>query len=965
MRTSVSTIITTMKKALLLFIALLFCGIVSAQTGLKTKTYHLDNGLKVVMCEDHSQPEIYGAVFVHAGSKNDPSDATGMAHYFEHIMFKGTDRIGTIDWEKEKVFLDSISLMYDQLHETTDPDIRSLIQHKINELSIASTEYAIPNEVDVILTQMGGKGLNAGTSYDQTVYYNTFPSNQLSKWMDVYAERFRNPIFRLFQSELETVYEEKNMYGDNPASAFQEFLFKEAFGEHPYGRPVIGYTEHLKNPQPSKMREFYNTYYVANNMTLILVGDFDIDETMPLVAEKFGQWHSGEIPPQPDYELPKFNGPTVKEIRMTPIKMGALAFPGIKLSDPDMIPLTMACDIFFNGETGIADKLTLDNKLMMALLIPLSLEDHGTNLILYVPKLLGQSHEQAEELIFDCLEQVKRGDFSDDLFEAIRMGMLTDRLRATESLSRLSNLIVGMERSGQTYEEYLAETERIKTITKEEVVAVANKYFGNDYLSIRSKMGSAPKDKIEKPNWKPIEAKNTEAKSDFAKMIEAEQVPEVRPQVINFGEEVKITSINDGFDLYSTINTANDIFELKFFFNYGSLDDPDLEKAVSYLEMQGTEDKTFEEFALELQKLGASIYCSNSENNFIITVIGFEKDLEYLLTLCHEKFYNPSNDESKIKLMVENEKVNIKTLKDDASTLAEAVREYALYGEQSTFLNHSPIREWSKFSGSDFLAKIAKAMQYDGYVTYSGNQYPFVMVKTINAHNLLPLKPIKGQEKIRIENRFSSPQVFANHNKKFRQSNIYFYIPSEKLSLEDEALATVFGKYFGTDMYSIVFQEVREFRSLGYTAYAYFTNDYLERKPGHLHGFLGTQSDKTIEGITVMCDLMTNMPERREKFNASKEALLKSRSSNYITFRNKPQTVRNWIRKGYDHDPRAEVTDLIRKAEFKDVISFYNRNIKDRPVIIMMSGDLKKVNKKELKQFGNFKELKYKQLIKE
>ena len=222
-----------MKKTILFLLALMICGLVSAQTGLKTKTYHLENGLKVVLCEDHNQPEIYGAVYVHAGSKNDPLDATGMAHYFEHIMFKGTDRIGTINWEKYKVYLDSISLMYDRLHETTDPAARNAIQHKINELSLASTDYAIPNEVDVILTQMGGKGLNAGTSYDQTMYFNTFPSNQLSKWMDVYVERFRNPVFRLFQSELEAVYEEKNMYGDGPINAFQEYMFKETFGEHP------------------------------------------------------------------------------------------------------------------------------------------------------------------------------------------------------------------------------------------------------------------------------------------------------------------------------------------------------------------------------------------------------------------------------------------------------------------------------------------------------------------------------------------------------------------------------------------------------------------------------------------------------------------------------------------------------------------------------------------------------------
>ena len=953
-----------MKKTILLFIALLGCASLFAQTGLKTTTYHLDNGLKVVLCEHHDQPEIYGAVYVHAGSKNDPLEATGMAHYFEHIMFKGTDRIGTINWEKEKVYLDSISLMYDKLHETNDPAKRQAIQMKINELSLASTDYAIPNEVDVILTQMGGKSLNAGTSYDQTMYYNIFPSNQLSKWMDVYVERFRYPVFRLFQSELEAVYEEKNMYGDGPINAFQEYMFKETFGDHPYGRPVIGYTEHLKNPQPSKMREFFNTYYVANNMTLILVGDFNIEEIKPMIAEKFGTWRSGELPKEPSYTLPKFNDPTVKEVRMTPMKISALVFPGIKNSDPDLIPLTMACSIFFNGETGLADKLTLEGKLMGSVLMPLSLEDEGAILMLIIPKILGQSHEEAETLVFECLDQLKRGEFSDDLFEATRMEMLMSRIRATEDLNKLSNLFLEMESTGQTYEEFLAETERIKTITKEEVVAIANKYFGNDYLDIRSKMGFPDKDKVEKPNWKPLEAKNTNMKSDFAKMIEAEQVPEVTPQVIEFGKDVKITDITDGFKLYSAINTANDIFELKFHFNYGLLDDPDLERAASYLSMQGTEDMPYQEFALELQKMGARLYTYAEDNEYIVTLSGFEKDQEKLLEMCYNKLYHPSNDESQIAILVDGEKMEIQTQKDDASTWASAVRAYALYGEKSSYLNHSSLKEWAKRTGNELLAEVAEPLKYDGYVTYSGNHFPKVMVQSIKSHRILPLKPLHGTETFRLETRFTEPQVFFAPNKKFRQSNIWFHVPGEKLTQEDEAMASLFNKYFGTDMYSIIFQEIREFRSLGYTAYASYTYDYLERKPGFLYGYLGTQGDKTIDGIEAFSNLIKNMPERIEKFNASKDALLKSRASNYITFRNKPYTVQHWIKSGYDHDPRAEVTEIIRKAEYKDVESFYTRMIKDRPIVIMMSGP-KKVNKKELGKYGTVTKLKYKKIFKE
>ena len=955
-----------MKKTLVLLSVVLMTFCAYAQSGeLRTKTIHLDNGLKVVMCEDHSQPEIYGAVFVHAGSKNDPAEATGMAHYFEHIMFKGTDRIGTTNWEAERVYLDSIDMMYDLLHETSDLAERQSIQQKINALSQKSADYAIPNEVDVILTQMGGRRLNAGTSYDMTVYYNTFPSNQLSKWMDVYVERFRNPVFRLFQSELETVYEEKNMYGDSPINAFQEYLFHETFGEHPYGRPVIGYTQHLKNPQTNRMREFYNTYYVANNMTLILVGDFDIESIEPMVAEKFGTWRSGELPEEPTYTLPTFNGPTVQNVRMTPIKMGALVFPGVKNSDSDMLPLTLACSIFANGETGLADKLMLEGKIMAAMMLPLSLEDHGANVMIYVPKLLGQSHEKAEALIFECLDRLKKGDFSDDLFEAMRMSMLTERVRETESLDWLAGLFLELESTGQTYEEYLAETERLQTITKEEVVAIANKYFGNNYLDVRSKMGFPAKDKVDKPNWRPIEAKNTEARSEFAQAIEAQVVPEVEPQVVRFGEDVVITEINDGFGLFSTLNPRNDIFDLRVVFNYGTANDPDLERAVHYLQMQGTKLQSPEDFALQLQKMGATIDFYASENQFTVHMTGFEKDLNDIMAMCSRKLQNPSNNEHYILSLVEAEQTNISTNKEDASVWARAVREYALYGDQSVYLNHATLSEWKKRSGASLLAEVMEALKYDGYVLFSGNTQPEQVSRMLTENALVHANAIKGQERIRVEKEYAEPQVFIASNKQFRQSNIYFYVPGEKLSAKDEALASLFSKYFGTDMYSIVFQEIREFRSLGYTAYANYLYDYLQRKPGHLFGFLGTQSDKTLDGMLAFKELIVNMPVRMEKFNASKEALLKSRASDYIGFRDMPYQVQTWMRQGYDHDPRAEFTNVIRNATFGDIQSFYDRMIKDRPVIIMMSGNQKKIDKKGLGNFGTVTQLRYKQIIKE
>ena len=206
--------------------------------------------------------------------------------------------------------------------------------------------------------------------------------------------------------------------------------------------------------------------------------------------------------------------------------------------------------------------------------------------------------------------------------------------------------------------------------------------------------------------------------------------------------------------------------------------------------------------------------------------------------------------------------------------------------------------------------------------------------------------------------------MFFAHNKKFRQSNIFIHVPGETLDRNDKAVCQVFNKYFGTDMYSIVFQEVREFRSLGYTAYSYYNYDYLNRKPGFLFAFLGTQSDKTNEGIDVLRGLITDMPERTEKFNASKDALIMSRASDYVSFRDIPSTVSSWLEQGYKRDPRKEMTEIIKNTEYKDVYNFYQRYVANRPIIIMMSGNKKQINVKDLGKYGEVKELKYKDIIK-
>ncbi|MDR1887577.1 MAG: insulinase family protein, partial [Prevotellaceae bacterium] len=410
-----------MKRILIYIICIMITQQAISQT---VKTFKLDNGFTVILAEDRSEPKIYGAVVAKAGSKNDPEGMTGMAHYFEHIMFKGTDRTGTVDYEKEKPYLDQIAALYDELAPVSGNEAkRNEILKEINELSIEANKYAIPGETDKLLKKYGGTEINAYTSYDHTVYHNSFPPNQLEKWLKIYAERFRNPVFRMFQAELETIYEERNMYADQMGSKAIEDILKYVVKKHPYRNPILGTVKDLKTPSINKMMQFYREYYVAGNMGLILIGDFAADEILPYIKEAFGDLPTGAVPefPTDKYREDPFKIREFYSGRYIPVKAGITCYRSVPTGHPDKIALNYCNNILSNElQTGLLDRLRTDNKLMMSMAQQISCNDMGVIAVFFVPKLMG-SLKKAEAEAMNAVAQLKSGNFSDELLENIRI----------------------------------------------------------------------------------------------------------------------------------------------------------------------------------------------------------------------------------------------------------------------------------------------------------------------------------------------------------------------------------------------------------------------------------------------------------------------------------------------------------------------------------------------------------------
>ena len=954
-----------MKRISLFILSLTLCFAAAAQEKLKVETFYLSNGLKVIMCESHDQPKIYGSVVVHAGSKNEDPAATGVAHYFEHIMFKGTDRIGTTDWEAEKPYLDSISDLYDQIQATQDAERRHQLQLEINRLNIEASKYAIPNETDAILQQMGCTGLNAGTSYDYTVYYNTLPSNQLENWMEVYAERFRNPVYRLFQGELEAVYEERNIANNEQMYTFIRNLFTESFGDHPYSRDVIGLDEHLKNPQPSAMKRFYDKYYVASNMTLILVGDFNTAEAKKMAERYFSIWPKGEPAKQPTYNLPKFDSRVVKNVKQTPIKIGLIVLPGVKENDPDKLPLDVMSSII-SGGNGRLDELATEGKILVTQLMTFALQDAGTNVILYAPKLVGQKFEAAEDLIWAAIDSVKEGRFSDKLLESIKMNDLISRKRMLESYSGIADLLQSLELSGSNYEEWQRDNERLMNITREDIMKVAAKYYDRNRCTIvRSSMGFPKKGETIKPDWDHLEAQNQGEKTEFAQHIAERQVKDIKPQVLNYKEIVQTVPVSKNCTLYASKNPKNDLFSLNIYYHYGSFDDHNIDQAMTYFSNIGAGDMTPEQYRIEMDCLGGSFYLSSGSDYSYLTISGPEENMEKILDLAMLKLNNPRHDPQQIKNLVEQLEASKKDDKNNASTWTSALYEYVLYGDSSDYINHATIKEIKKMKGEELVKLIDNIFLRDGYVTYVGNADPKHVASLLRDNNLVRDDVTVMHKRVRQPRKIDENAVFYCSNKKFLKSDIDFFISGGNFDYEkDRAACSMFNEYMSGSMAGVFFQEIREMRSLAYSTYGYFTYDRFNRTPAHYYGFVGTQCDKSLDAIGAMRQLMVSFPEREEKFRNSMEYLISVRNSNYLTFRSFPGNYRYLVEEEkIDHDQRQEITKEISQLSYGDLKAFHHKYIEGRPVVIFISGNAKKIDLAELAKYGKVTEVKYKQMI--
>ena len=936
---------------------------------LKVKEYRLENGLTVWLNEDHSQPKVFGAVVVKAGAKDCPD--TGIAHYFEHMMFKGTDRIGTLDYESEKVLLDSIAMKYDELAMTEDTAARARLQKEINELSIRSSEYVIPNEFNRLINRFGGSGLNAATSYDATIYFNTFSPQYMVQWAEINSERLINPVFRLFQSELETVYEEKNMYGDFIGGQVMDTLMARYFGPHPYAYPIIGSTKNLKNPRLTEMHKFFEDYYVASNMALILSGDFDAQQVMPILEKAFSRIRSGNAPKQEKVMLPPFNGRETMKVKFPIpfIKAMGLGFRGVSSNHEDQVALNIAVNLLNNANgTGYLDKLMVEHKLMGALAINESMNEAGILAVAIMPKLLIQSYSSAEKMVWDEINRVKNGDFSDEMFNSLKLEQKRQYASSLENIDSRATVMMNLFSQGKSWNDYLNEVARIESITKEDVVRVAQKYFSNNYLCVTKSTGKYPKDNLPKPAFSPVVPRNADASSSYAKQLEKIPEQQVAPRIIDFEKDVKTSKLTPLVTLYTTPNPLNDIFTLNISYGIGALEQPELMQLTNYLQLLGTESLSFEQFRSRLQSIGSTLAFDVTPDAFVMKVTGFDNHIDETMELVGDFIRHAKADDKKLRQIVDDAKVSEKAFFKSGDNVASALLEQVKYGDQSRYLRKLSLSQIKKLKGKDLLAVYGKVRSVQCDLHYCGTLPVEKVIGTIRQHLPLERTTVASNSPYYRElKQYDRPTVFFIDMPDMAQSIVYGYVKGDPV--DDKAsrhASRLFSVYFGGDMSSLMFQEIREFRSFAYrTSGRYQLPNHAHKgTAGSFTAMLSTQSDKTLDALGVLDSLIREMPLKPERMEAVKQTLVNRINNDYPPFRNLSEKVASARMEGFDRDPAEEFLRDIATMDMQDISRFYREQISGRPVVYVIAGNRKHIDMKKLAEYGTIIKVKKKDIYK-
>ncbi|MEI6822911.1 MAG: insulinase family protein [Bacteroidota bacterium] len=928
----------------------------------KTRIYTLDNGLKVYMSVYKDAPKIQTLVAVRAGSKNDPAETTGLAHYFEHMMFKGTTHYGTKDWVKEKPYVVAIDSLFEIYRTIKDDAERKQMYHVIDSISYVASGYAIPNEYDKLMNIIGAEGTNAFTSLEETVFQDEIPSNQIENWATIQADRFSNPVLRLFHTELETIYEEKNMTLANDGRKVYTAMLEGLYPNHPYGtQTTIGTQDHIKNPSMKNIREFYAKYYVANNMAVCIAGDFDPDYAIKVIDQKFGVLKSGVVPPFTFTKEQPITKPIVKEVMGPDAENMSIAFrfDGAGSKDADMI--TMLDMVLTNGNAGLIDlNLNQKQKVLSAGSSPQIMKDYSALVLTGKPKA-GQTMDEVKDLLLSQIELLKKGEFPDWLMGAIINDFKLKLVKESESNNSRAMAFVNSFIQGTPWKDDVESIDRLSKITKQEIVDFAKKNLGENYVLVLKKKGKDETiKKVKKPKITPIQV-NRDEQSEFLKTIQANKVKDIEPVFIDFNKEILKFNVKTSGPIVLNIpvnyreNTENKTFDLYYVFDMGTNNDKKMGAAITYLKYLGTANYTSEQLKQEFYKLGCSFNVSNSADQIYVSLSGLSENMESALKLFELLIADCQPNKEPFDNMVKDLLKKRKDAKLNPQNIFRSMVTYGMYGAKSSATNILSEKELNEITPQELVDKIHSLNTYEHHILFYGSKTKSELAKLLDIYHNVPskMKPVPAETKFVEQDTKKDVIYFVDFDTKQSQM-----ILLNKGGLYDKAMSpdvNLFNEYFGGSMNSIVFQELREARSLAYTAMSVYQNPTRKDKSYFSLSFIGTQNDKLNDALAALTTLLNNMPESEKSFTLAKDAIIQKMRTERITKSDILWRYESAKKMGNDYDVRRDIFEKVPIMTFANVKAFADKYIKNKTHTYVVLGDKKEIDFKVLEKYGKVK----------
>lgn len=922
---------------------------------MNSRIYTLDNGLKVYMSINKDAPRIQTYIAVATGSKNDPHDAQGLSHYLEHMVFKGTDKFGTKDYEKEKPFIDTIISLYEQRRQTTDPQERKNIYHKIDSVSYLASEYAIANEYDKMIASIGGAGSNAYTSVEQTVYVCDIPSNQLKKWIEIEAERFRKPVMRLFHTELEAVYEEKN--SDDDRDKVWEAIMSGLYQKHTYGtQTTIGSVEQLQNPSIQKIIDYYNEKYVPNNMAICLSGDLDFEKTIELIDEKFGKLEKKDVPAFiPPVEDP-ITSPIVKEVIGPSQESVMLGYrlPGVNSKEADM--LTILDNIMSNGKAGLIDLNLNQSQKVIDAFSTTDINKDYSGLYLGGKPRENQSLEDVKDLLMAQIEIVKKGDFPDWLIPAIISNLKLGHIRGLESNENRADAFVSSFVMGTPWENSVFYIDMLSKITKQDVIDFARENLNNNYVIVYKRTGEDKNvQKVEKPEINPVKI-NQNDKSEFLESVISEQSEEIKPVFLDFKKDITELKLKNDIPLYYLQNKTNDLYDIHYIVETGTNQNKKIKLALDYLSYLGTSKYSAEQLQEEFYKLASSYSIGVSEDEVTVSLSGLNENFSRASELLEELISGPKPDKEALSNLIddilkqrENAKLSKRTI------LWSGMFNYGKYGKDNPFTYRLSEQELKSIKPNELISIIKNLFSYKQRVLYYGPESPSTIVSEINKFHKTP----SDLKSLPVINKFTEKEITETSvyvvNYDMPQAEILMISKAGAFDKSKAPIISLYNEYFGGGMGSIVFQDLRESRALAYSAFSNYQSPVRKDRSNYIISYIGSQADKLPEAMAAMTGLLNNIPEVEMIFSNSKNSLIKQIQSERIIKSDILYSYEASKKLGLDSDIRKDIYEKIGNYQLSDVIKFQNENIKGRKFTILVMGDIKNLDMKTLESYGKVK----------